>query len=86
MKFYKPLIALLFIVQFTACRKEEAPQIEDSILGLGGDTWQQTAIDKWIYDTLTVPYNIAVKYKWDQFELALDKTLVPQRKKKLSRF
>ena len=48
------------------------------ISGLGGDTWAQGPIDKWIYDSLTVPFNIDVKYKWDEFALdQLDKTVVP---------
>jgi substrate import-associated zinc metallohydrolase lipoprotein len=62
---------------FVSCKKEDPlPPLED-ISGLGGDTWVPTAIDNWIYDTLTVPYNISVKYKWDQTEIDLNKTLVP---------
>ncbi len=63
----------------TACNKEEdlKPVLPGDLSGLGGDTWTQTAIDKWLYDSLTVPYNIAVKYKWDQFEFDISRTLVP---------
>lgn len=49
----------------------------DDILGLGGDTWASSSIDKWLYDSLVKPYNIQVKYKWDQFEFDLSRTLVP---------
>lgn len=66
----------------TSCKKENFnPADAQNINGLGGDIWAQGPIDKWIYDTLTVPYNIAIKYKWDQFEDAADitKILVPPK-------
>lgn len=62
---------------FVSCKKEDPLGPLENIPGLGGDEWVQTGIDKWIYDTLTVPYNIGVKYKWDQGEIDQDKTLVP---------
>jgi substrate import-associated zinc metallohydrolase lipoprotein len=40
-------------------------------------------IDNWIYNYLTKPFNISVKYKWDQFELELNKNLVPPREEKI---
>ncbi len=74
MKKYTWVICLL--VALVSCRKEEALNFEQP-LGLGGDTWQFTAVDQWLHDSLTVPYNIAVKYRWDPWELNLDKTLTP---------
>lgn len=73
------LIALSLVVFATSCKKEDPLGSVDNIPGLGGDTWTPGAIDKWIFDSLTVPYNIGVKYKWDQSELNnfFDKTLVP---------
>lgn len=70
---------------FTSCKKEDALGNVDNIPGLGGDTWASGPIDKWIYDTLTIPYNIGVKYKWDQFELNnyFDKTLVPPKEEQI---
>jgi len=81
MKQIKLCLCLALIVSFASCKKEDKLTDADvsAISGLGGDVWTPTAIDKWIYDSLTVPYNIAVKYKWDQFELELDKTLVPPK-------
>jgi substrate import-associated zinc metallohydrolase lipoprotein len=66
-----------------SCRKEDNLSDVGNIPGLGGDQWVQGPIDKWIYDSLTVPYNIAVKYKWDQSEIDLDKTLVPPKEEKV---
>ena len=76
---------LSFCTFFTSCKKEDALGNVDNIPGLGGDTWASGPIDKWIYDTLTAPYNIGVKYKWDQFELNnyFDKTLVPPKEEQI---
>lgn len=65
---------------FASCKKDDFnPADADNLNGLGGDTWAKGPIDNWIRDTLTNPYNIAVKYKWDQFEDISDitKILVP---------
>lgn len=86
MRLIKAITVLsLFSLFAVSCRKEEQLGSIDNIPGLGGDTWTSTAIDKWIYDSLTVPYNIAVKYKWDQGELSqfFDKTLVPSKEEKV---
>ena len=81
LKFGLPVI--IASVFFASCKKEAPlPPLED-IPGLGGDTWVKGPIDYWIYDTLTAPYNIAVKYKWDQGEIDLDKTLVPPREEQI---
>src|SRR5215217_3782156 len=74
---------LLMPVVLFSCKKEDDLGNVDNIPGLGGDTWAEGPIDKWVYDTLTVPYNISVKYKWDQFELELDKTLVPPKEEQI---
>lgn len=69
----------------TSCKKEEALGSVDNIPGLGGDSWSSGIIDKWVSDSLTSPYNIAVKYKWDQSEINnfFDKTLVPPKEEKI---
>src|SRR3954454_4980671 len=79
MKVFKILpLALLFVLIMSSCRKDDSFGNVDNIPGLGGDTWTQGPIDKWIYDSLTVPFNIDVKYKWDAFALnQLDKNVVP---------
>ncbi len=65
-----------------SCDKEDKLEVDD-IPGLGGDTWAKTSIDQWLYDTLVVPYNIATKYKWDQFELDVNKQIVPPKEEKI---
>jgi substrate import-associated zinc metallohydrolase lipoprotein len=83
MKVIKPLLVALTVVLFATCKKEAPLRDVNNISGLGGDTWAQGPIDKWIYDNLTVPYNIAVKYKWDQSEIELNRTVVPPKEEQV---
>jgi substrate import-associated zinc metallohydrolase lipoprotein len=73
----------VMVLLFTACRKNSL-DTSYPINGLGGDTWVKGPIDKWIYDSLTVPFNIEVLYKWDQFQDGdITKTLVPPEESKV---
>jgi substrate import-associated zinc metallohydrolase lipoprotein len=86
MKSIKIIITALSIaIVIVSCYKEDELGSVDNIPGLGGDTWTPGAIDKWIVDNLTTPYNIGVKYKWDQGELQDDfnKVLVPPKEEKV---
>lgn len=71
------LVVLAAFMLASSCRKDENGSLDTPPNGLGGDTWTKTDIDQFIYDSLTKPFNIAVKYRWDAWELELDKTLVP---------
>jgi substrate import-associated zinc metallohydrolase lipoprotein len=77
------LMFLICVCVMISCKKEDELNNIDEIPGLGGDTWVKGPVDYWVYDSLTKPYNIAVKYKWDQFELELNKTLVPPKEEKV---
>ncbi len=85
----KILKTLLFVLSFaffaSSCRKEDPLGTVGNIPGLGGDIWAKGPIDNWVNDNLTLPYNIGVKYKWDQSELQSDmnKTLVPPMEEKV---
>jgi substrate import-associated zinc metallohydrolase lipoprotein len=68
--------AVALVILGAGCRKEDELNT-NGLEQLGGDRWPSTEVDKWIQDTLTTPYNIAVTYRWNAFELDLDKTLVP---------
>ncbi len=78
-------LALLFSGLASSCNKEDELGDVNNIPGLGGDTWVQGPIDKWVNDNLTLPYNISTKYKWDQGELQadFDKTLTPPKEEKV---
>jgi substrate import-associated zinc metallohydrolase lipoprotein len=83
MKTINTLLLFLSLTWLAACAKEDDLGNIEDIPGLGGDTWAPGPLDHWLYDTLTVPFNIAVKYKWDQFEFELNKVLVPPKEEKV---
>lgn len=61
----------------TSCDDDDELNMDHSIVGLGGETWSPTELDNWLYENFVKPYNIDVKYKWDQFEVGYNYTLVP---------
>lgn len=74
---YTQILSVLLLLLLTlSCRKEDN-NLNEPILGLGGDTWNRGALDKWLADNFTTPYNIAVKYRWDASEFDLSRNLVP---------
>ncbi len=81
MKKLNQLSCILLIVIFAAsCKKEEKLGEVGNIPGLGGDTWVKGPIDSFIFTNLTLPYNIDVKYKWNQFSVdQIEKNVVPVR-------
>jgi substrate import-associated zinc metallohydrolase lipoprotein len=83
MKVVNKIISFCFLLALlSSCRKEE--NLNATVpLSAGGDTWAKGPIDKWLYDNLTKPFNIEVKYRWDPWELDLDKTLVPAEESKV---
>lgn len=60
-----------------SCKKSE--NLNKDIVGLGGDTWAQTALDQWLMTNFTQPYNISVKYRWDGTEYDNSKNLIPPK-------
>src|SRR5688500_15018511 len=86
MKIKVLFLSIMVMAAVSSCKKDEINVADTADLnGLGGDVWVKGPIDNWIYDTLTVPYNISVKYKWDQFEDLADitKILVPPKEDKI---
>ncbi|MCW3118287.1 MAG: hypothetical protein JWM28_2369 [Chitinophagaceae bacterium] len=77
------LSVVISLIFFASCRKEDQLTDPGNIPGLGGDVWAKGPIDNWIYDSLTVPYNVTAKYKWDQGELPFNRILVPPKEEKI---
>jgi substrate import-associated zinc metallohydrolase lipoprotein len=80
----KKINIILFATTFmllASCKKTE--KLDREIVGLGGDTWTQTALDVWLYNNFTKPYNLSVKYRWDGTEYDNSKTLVPPNLEKV---
>ena len=80
---HKIYLVVLALAVFASCKKEDDLGDVSQIPGLGGDTWAATPIDTWIRDTLTIPFNVTAKYKWDQGELDFNKTLTPPDESKI---
>lgn len=73
----KIILGVLFLLMgAAACRKDEKLNPQQPV-GLGGDVTTSTAIDKWLLDSLTTPYNIEVKYRWDPWSASLYRTVTP---------
>jgi substrate import-associated zinc metallohydrolase lipoprotein len=71
-------LALVFTV--VGCQEED----EDlDVSFLDPAQTERTAIDLWLQDHYTTPYNIAVDYKWTPFELPNNKVLVPVKEDKV---
>lgn len=76
MKTIKLFLLLAAGLCMAACSEEKIGENYE-ILGLGGDRETQSELDRWIYENITVPYNMEVKYRWDRSEVDLTYTLVP---------
>src|SRR5260221_1270520 len=59
-----PLLCLTALAGLTSCKKDTFTPITTPPVGLGGDNGPKTPVDQFIHDSLTVPYNVAVYYKW----------------------
>ena len=75
----KTVTALLTTALLIGCQKEEVlvmPTFYDSQVDVN-------PIDEWIYQNYTAPYNIAVDYRWNPFEVPVFKDLVPVKEEKV---
>ncbi|AMP99367.1 hypothetical protein AY601_2477 [Pedobacter cryoconitis] len=71
----KILLLALVAISIFSCKKSEKLVLQDNYLG--GEVSGTTPLDKDLYNLLVKPYNIEVKYKWDQSEFDMQYTLVP---------
>ncbi|MDR0893992.1 MAG: putative zinc-binding metallopeptidase [Prevotellaceae bacterium] len=76
------LLSMLAITTLPACTDDDALDTSNPIYGLGGEDYVETALDKWIYENFTKPYNISVEYRWNPTE-ELTATLVPPQEDKV---
>jgi substrate import-associated zinc metallohydrolase lipoprotein len=74
------ILVLLALPVLISCTSED-DDLDVSFLDV--DTAERTAIDLWLHDNYTGPYNIAVDYKWKPYELPSNKTLVPPKEDKV---
>jgi len=78
MKTYSNIILVLILLMAAAsCKKDKFTPLTTPPPGLGGDTWAQDATDIFIHDSMTVPYNVAVYYKWLPGQLDFPSEITP---------
>ena len=65
-KLYRLLILSSVLFSLFSCDKEDS-LADESVVTFEQRT--QNELDVWIYENLTVPYNLEVKYKWDHGEV-----------------
>jgi substrate import-associated zinc metallohydrolase lipoprotein len=82
---YKIIFFAVVVAATASCTKsDDLSGGVTTLPALGTTTWVETAIDKWVQDTLTTPYNMSAQYKWDQFNYNdFTKTLVPPSEDKV---
>ena len=76
------LLLLLTFSVLVSCTDDDE-DLNTPLPGLGGETWAEGPTDTWLYQNFVVPYNIDVKYRFDRYELALNKVLSPVREDKV---
>ena len=74
---------VLAALLLASCKKDDFTPLTTPPPGLGGDTWAQDDIDKFIYDSLTVPFNVAVNYRWLPGQLDFPSNITPPDKDKV---
>jgi substrate import-associated zinc metallohydrolase lipoprotein len=77
--FHATIFGIAAVMLVSSCSDPEE-DLDISFLDVDSET---NAIDQWIVQNYTNPYNIAINYKWVPFELATDKTLVPVKEEKV---
>ena len=84
MKSIKYIFQVASMILFLAsCKKDDSLGDVVQPIGIGGDVVSGTAIDKWILDSLTTPYNISVNYRWDPANVSLYKTVTPPQESRI---
>lgn len=79
------LFLLITSVTFTfySCQKEDDLRSESVVTTQKA---YQNDLDKWIYENLTKPYNVEVKYKWDANEITTKFHVTPPKMEKVREF
>ena len=76
-KTFLNIAVLAFVTYVMIACSSKVEDLSPKVDGLGGEVLTKQPVDVWIDNTFTKPYNIEVKYRWDPYEIPLNKTLVP---------
>lgn len=78
---YTIIISALF--SLFSCQKEEELR-DESVIRYNKTL--NTEFDQWIMENITTPYNVEVKYKWDDGEVSNEFTVTPPKIEKAKQF
>jgi len=82
-KIYLLLLISSVLFSFYSCEQEDDLR-DESVVAI--DQPFQNELDLWIYENLTKPYNVEVKYKWDDGEVMNDFHVTPPKMEKAKDF
>jgi substrate import-associated zinc metallohydrolase lipoprotein len=73
---------ILFISSliFISCSAKE--ELDTSYIKAENE-YTKGPLDEWLFENFVKPYNIEVKYRFDRYELALNRVLVPPKEEKI---
>ncbi|RXQ96723.1 hypothetical protein EO244_03590 [Ancylomarina salipaludis] len=82
-KLYRLLILSSVVFSLFSCDKEDSLS-DESVVTIEQRT--QNELDVWIYENLTLPYNVEVKYTWDDGEVENEFHVTPPKVEKAKQF
>jgi substrate import-associated zinc metallohydrolase lipoprotein len=82
-KIYILLYISSLLFTFASCTKEDG-LLDESVVA--SDKSYENELDVWIYENLTVPYNLEIKYKWDDGEIDNEFHVTPPKIEKAREF
>ena len=82
-KIYTLLIISSLLLVFSSCEKEEK-LLDGTVVKANRGNFNE--LDEWIYENLTIPYNLEVKYKWDDGEVVNNFHVIPPKTEKAREF
>lgn len=83
MKIYGYLLSVL-VLTVGSCQKAEDLTAQVDAMEFTGDHLKLNGpIDEWLYEHVTLPYNIRVQWRWDRSETDLDRNITPIREDKV---
>lgn len=70
-------LIVLFLGGTPSCSDDNSIDNSSLIIGLGGDSYPENDIDKWLHKEFVKPFNINVKYRWNPFDASLTSCITP---------
>ncbi len=83
MKKYRIILLIAVLGAILGCESEDKIQ-EQSVIFVTNE--HKSDFDKWLYETFTVPYNMEIKWKWEDGEVNNRFHVTPPRKEKAEQF